>query len=168
MAFHNRTLWVHPWSHSNEWRSADPWWVQGVSVNFEDLLLGRAKHSKQILDTKEVLIPMPEGCYPATVSVEEHTWKRPRWFAKKRIDSSVDIPGGIPHDGKGTASWNCGEDGLFGCGNAGDSIEKAIGNTVAIVLESRRRYGKARDLEPVMSPRVKAADAPLEVAATSP
>ena len=44
----------------------------------------------------------------------------------------LNIPTGIPHEGKGTASWNCGEDGLFGCGCSGDSIEKAIGHTVAL------------------------------------
>lgn len=100
---------------------------------------------------------MPEGCYPATVKIEERTWKRPRWFRKTRVDAYVDIPDGIPHEGKGTASWNCGEDGLFGCGCEGDSIEKAVGHTVATVLDYRRRYGKARDLDPIMSPRVKAA-----------
>jgi hypothetical protein len=51
----------------------------------------------------------------------------------------LDIPGGIPHNGKGENSWDCGDDGLWGCG--GDTVEEAIGHAVSSVLRSRRRYG---------------------------
>lgn len=163
LSFHDKALWIHPWSRTWEWNRNDSWWVRGLTIHFDDLLLGRHKHASRTLSTHDVLIPMPEGCYPATVKIEEHTWKRPRWFRKTRVDAWVDISTGIPHEGKGTASWNCGEDGLWGCGCTGASVEKAIGHVVATVLEYRRRYGKPRDLKPVMSPRVKAkAEAPPE------
>lgn len=155
IAFHNQTLWINPWSHPDEWNSADPWWRRGVSLNFEDLLAGKPTYEMRELSTHEVLIPMPEGSYPATVKIQEHTSKRPRWFAKTRRSCWVDMQTGIPHEGKGTASWNCGEDGIWGCGTDGESVEKAVGHAVACALEYRKKYGAPDDLKPVMSHRVK-------------
>ena len=88
-----------------------------------------------------VVIPMPEGVYHGTAKIERRTWKRPLWFAFSRVSTTIDCPRGIPFAGKGENSWDCGDDGLFGWGAEGPSIEKAIARGVESVLESRRRYG---------------------------
>ncbi len=155
IAFHNQSLWIKPWSRRWEHRSADPWWVRGVSISFVDLLLGRWKYSERSLSKHDALIPMGEGAYPATVEIKERTWKRPRWFARRMIGASIDIPGGIPFMGKGENSWDCGEDGLYGMSCDAKTVEEAIGQVVASVLRSRRRHGKPSDLVPFISPRVK-------------
>lgn len=168
ISFHHRTLWIYPWSKKDEWRSADPWWVRGLTINFEDLLFGRSRCETREISTHDVLIPMPEGCYPAKVTVQERTWTWPRRFAKSRTECSIDIPGGIPFEGKGENSWDCGEDGLYGCGSEGASIENAIGTTVRIVLNNRRRYGgrhQHRQLEPVIARQVNGETDPPHKAA---
>lgn len=149
-----KALWVHPWGRRHEWRKSDPWWVRGFTIHFDDLLLGHAKYSDETLSTKDIVIPMPEGSYPATVRMFESTWKRPRWFARRIIRADVEVPAGIPHDGKGENSWDCGEDATYGMTCQADSVEDAIGRVVASVLRSRRKYGAASDLVPVISHRV--------------
>lgn len=148
-------LWIKPWSRQWEWRTGDPWWIHGLTIHFDDLLLGRAKYSKRTLSEHDVLIPMPEGSYPARVKMEVSTWKRPRWFARTVRYADVDLPTGIPFQGKGENGWDCGEDGLYGSSMPADTVEEAIGKTVASVLKSRRKYGNVRNLPPVLSPRVK-------------
>lgn len=168
VTFHHRALWINLWTRRWEWSRTAPWWRRGLVIHFDDLLLGKARYTKETLSTHDALIPMPEGCYPATVKVERQTWKRPRWFARTRMSCWVEIPGGIPFEGKGTSSWNCGEDGMWGCGSTGPSVEEAIGRAVASVLESRRRYGgrhKHRGLEPVLARQVNGAAEPPPQAA---
>ena len=92
-----------------------------------------------------VVIPMPEGIYHGTAKIELATWKRPLWFAKTQISTSIDCPKGIPFAGKGENSWDCGDDGLFGWGAEGDVVEHAIAHGVEIVLTNRRRYGMPSD-----------------------
>lgn len=154
ISFHHWTIWVHPWSKAHEWTRSDPWWVRGFSINLPDLFLGRAKHSEESFSTHEVVVPLPEGSYPATVRMFESTWKRPRWFARRLLRAEINVPSGIPHDGKGESSWDCGEDATYGLTCCADSKEDAIGKLVASVLTSRRKHGAARDLVPVLSHRV--------------
>lgn len=151
--WYEKSLWWSLWARRYESRRKDPWWKRTHCIQFDDLLFGRAKYSDEVLSEHEVLIPMPEGSYPAKVKMETHTWKRPRWFAHSGTYANVDIEGGIPFMGKGENSWDCGEDGLYGSSMPAESVEEAIGKTVASVLESRRKYGNVRNLPPVMSPR---------------
>lgn len=144
VSIHGWTIYLKPWEKWGEWNSADPWWVRGVSFDVADFALGRTKFNREVLRGDiPIKIPMPEGVYSAVARVERCTWKRPRWFAKARVSVNVDIPKGIPFAGKGENSWDCGDDGLFGYGSEGESIEKAIGKGVTSVLESRRRNGHA-------------------------
>jgi hypothetical protein len=123
---------VYPWCQ---------WWRQG-SIDFKNLLLGRQKHQLETLKHGiPVVIPMPEGVYHGTAKIERRTWKRPLWFAFSRVSTVIDCPKGIPFAGKGENSWDCGDDGLFGWGSEGRSVEKAIAHGVQSVLESRRRHG---------------------------
>ena len=73
-----------------------------------------------------------------------------------------------PFEGKGENGWDCGEDGLYGCGSNGASIEHAIGTTVEKVLDTRRRRGgrhQHRELEPVIARQVNGESEPPQQAA---
>lgn len=126
------------WSRRYPWCQ---WWRQGT-IDFADLLLGRRSHHLEELKSGiPVVVPMPEGNYHGTAKIERRTWKRPRWFAFSRVSTTIDCPKGIPFAGKGENSWDCGDDGLFGWGAEGESIEKAIASGIESVLVSRRRNG---------------------------
>ncbi len=142
VTIHDWSVWIKPWSKTMEWANADPWWVRGVTLNIPDLILGRSRCETEVLrDGIPVTIPMPEGIYSAFAKIERRTWKRPRWFAHSRVSTWIDIPKGIPFQGKGENSWDCGDDGLFGTGADGDSIPVAVTKVRESVLRSRRRYG---------------------------
>lgn len=141
VSWHNGGLWVRtPWERQMEWRSSDPWWKKTIKLPVIDWLLGRDRCTTTKGTPFEVFIPMPEGSYRAMATPETRVWRR-RWYVpQKRRDSVwLDIPGGIPCSGKGENSWDCGDDGLWGCG--GDTLELAIGHAVASSLRDRRRYG---------------------------
>lgn len=139
LAVHDSALWWQFGGNSMEWSSRTSKWKHG-SFNVADFLLGRTQFSQEVLSTHQVLIPMPEGGYPATVVLERCTWKRPRWFALVKPMADVKIPKGIPHQGKGENSYDCGEDRLFGLSRSASTIEQAIAGTVESALRSRRRY----------------------------
>ena len=147
LAIHDWTIRFVLWGRSMEWRAVDPWWIRGISLNLPDLVLGPHRHV--LMTDREgipVQIPMPEGVYHGTAKFERRTWKRPRWRAKTRLFTSVDVPnGGIPHAGKGENSWDCGDDGLCGWSVEGHALERAIAHGVETVLVARRRYGMPSD-----------------------
>lgn len=119
----------------------------------------------------EIMVPMPEGNYPASVTLERSTWGRKRWPWGRKVQYSTDleIPGGIPHPGKGENSWDCGDDGLYsiyapvrqGVQGLGDPQLAAI-DAAQSVLMSRVKYGRGFDYVPSegwpdhMVPRVPA------------
>jgi len=91
----------------------------------------------------DILIHMPEGNYPAIAKFEWRCWTRPRWpFHKMRLSTDVDIPKGIPFQGKGENSWDCGDDGLFGSACSGHNLEKAATTMREIVMRNRHKYGE--------------------------
>jgi hypothetical protein len=146
--FYEWALWYKVWVGTmSSWSRRYPWcrwWRQG-SIHFANLL-GKERYScKTIQESIPVIIPMPEGVYRGHAKIEVRRWKRTLWFARERVSTWIDVPNGIPHAGKGENSWDCGDDGIFGCGVEGTSIEKAIGNYVESVLRNRRRYGNASD-----------------------
>lgn len=130
----------HPWVRQMEWRSADPWWKKDISLRIVDWLIGRSRCETIKGESHEVVVPMPEGSYRATAQHETRIWRR-RWYwpALRRDSVYLDIPGGIPFAGKGENGWDCGDDGLFGCG--GDTEEDTIAHAVRSVMQSRRKYG---------------------------
>jgi hypothetical protein len=125
------------WSRDYPWCR---WWRQG-SFHFATLLGPQRYSCETIKANIPVRIPMAEGVYVGTAKIEQQIWKRPLWFATRRVSTWIDVPNGIPFAGKGENSWDCGDDGLFGCGVEGESVEQAIGHFIASVLTSRRRYG---------------------------
>ena len=141
---HDGAFW---WSFDEsawEWKRSDPWWRR-FSFNPVDRIFGRTRCDTVTGSTVSVVVPMPEGSYPATVTQETRTWTRARlpFWKRRRVDYSIDIPRGIPFMGKGENSWDCGDDGLYGTG--GDSVEGAVANAVKCVLQSRRRYGETAE-----------------------
>lgn len=137
---------IHDWSVHWDllkfdwgWSKDMPKWMDG-SFNIPDFFLGRTKFASELIAKHEVMIPMPEGSYPATVSFKRCVWKRPRWFSKVREDATIDIPSGIPHEGKGENSWDCGEDRLYGCGSSSTRLSDAIGDAVKAALRGREKY----------------------------
>lgn len=157
---HDRALWWQFGGNNMEWSSTTPRWKHGC-FHFDDFLLGQQKFSERVLSTHEVLIPMPEGPYQAKLKLEECEWKRPRWpWPIRRRTAQVEIPVGIPHQGKGENSWDCGEDALFGLSCEAWTVDEAISKTVASALKSRRKYdGDAMAAYPPPSTRQARASA---------
>ncbi len=133
------TIWWNFLKFDWGWSRQMPKWMDG-NFHLADFFIGKSKYSKEILETHEVSIPMPEGSYPATVTIERCTWKRPRWFAKVREGATIDIPWGIPHEGKGENAWDCGEDRLLGCGSNSTKLSEIIGDVVRAGLRGREKY----------------------------
>ncbi len=133
-------IWFDIWNDDSVWSSDQPWWN---SFNFHpvDFFLGDSKHSERTLSTEERVVPMPEGTYPCTVRMFESTWKRPRWFNKRMVRATVDIPSGVPFPGKGENSWDCGQDATFSSTGPARDPDQAIASLVESTLRRRRRYG---------------------------
>lgn len=140
ISFHDGGVWWSFWRDGMGWSSKESKWRVG-NFNFVDALLGRTKFSERVIEERDVLIPMPEKSYPAHVKFTEDTWKRPRWFPHRLTRVNVEIPEGIPHAGKGTCEWNCGDDATFGMTCAARSVADGVGKVVGSCLETRVRYG---------------------------
>lgn len=131
-------LWADQWSSS----FGDAWWRRMYHFDVADFVLGKAAYSSKELVTYAVSIPLPEGTFPGTVTLEEATWKRPRWKAKivRRADISVERPPTFP--GKGENSWDQGDDAIYSMTCRAKSVAEAIGQYVEAVLSNRFRRGK--------------------------
>lgn len=135
-------IWIRLWHDPMESRSRDPWWWE-ITIHPVDLLLGRHQHSEEVLETREIIVPMPEGVYTGRCTMKLETWKRRRWFAKRLIRAHIDMNEGqgVPFPGKGEDSWNCGEDATHGlCTVARDPVE-AVAHLFESVMRDRARYG---------------------------
>ncbi len=145
LRIHGGALWWHFWVNDNEWHSKTPKWRDG-NFNAVDFLLGRQKCETQILEERAVSVPMPECAYDATAKLVLYTWRRPRWFAKQIKRVEIEIPQGIPHEGKGENSWDCGDDATFGLTTGEcNSIPEGVGVLVGSVLRSRVKHGGWKD-----------------------
>lgn len=132
------SLWDDPMEH----RATDPFWYR-MSIDFPRLLKGKGKFTTEIIEERDVLVPMPEKAYAAHVKRVKCTTTYPRWFKKESFIVSIDITekGGIPFEGKGENSWDCGHDATHGFSTHGASIPHAVGGLVGSVLRSRVQYG---------------------------
>lgn len=127
------------------------WWVdmnnnprsRHFYIFLDDLILGRAKHSLEILSEGTATIDMPEGGYPATYKIEKRTWKRPRWpFPTTQTSIYFTLPVGIPHEGKGENSWDMGMDATFGTGTKWEGDLHGATRKIAMeCLRERQKYG---------------------------
>lgn len=105
-------LWWNFWMPKHEWNSNDPKWRRGC-IHFDNLIIGKRTVRWEPLDRDRFYLPFFEGCYQVVVTKKLliETW--PRWFTRKSISFEVESPVGIPHEGKGENSWDCGEDATY-------------------------------------------------------
>lgn len=76
------SLWLDPiqGDYGDYGRTPVDRWRRGHTPNIIDVVLGARRYSCESLgESRDVVIPMPEGCYPATVETQVCTWRRPRW-----------------------------------------------------------------------------------------
>ena len=145
LSIHSWALWWTFWMKPNEWHSTDHRWRSGT-FHFDDALLGRNWYVHERLgDAVEGHVTMLEGDYPVVLQRERQTWWRPRWpwwpfrIVHESWDVRCDV--GIPFPGKGTMSYNCGEDGLYGTAFDVDTPEEACARFSDCVVEYRKKYG---------------------------
>lgn len=152
ISFYDNAIWWHFWVGTMaSWSRKYPWckpWRQG-SFHFASLLGRQSCKVETIQEGIPVKIPMPEGVYDGVAKVERYTWKRPLWFARQRMDTYIQVERGIPFQGKGENSWDCGDDGIFGTGVSWlpgatheQSLERAIAHYATAVMDNRKRYGR--------------------------
>jgi hypothetical protein len=152
LSVHHWAFWWNLWCDRDSWSLAThPRWRYN-NINFPDLFLGDVKHTKVMLSKHEVVIPMPEGAYPATVQMYMGIWKRPRWFAKRITKAEVEVPQGIPFEGKGENSWDIGEDRTYTISGPAETLEAAITMMIESVLRDRRRYSNIMTKYPAPTP----------------
>lgn len=123
------------------WSNKMPKWMDG-HIDVARIVFGKHVYEAKDLETRDIVIPMPEGNYPAKATLKIETRGRTRWFKKVDHVISVDVVtrGGIPHEGKGENSWDCGKDGLCGYGYSGESFREAADYGTQLVLEKRKKY----------------------------
>ncbi|HMJ16608.1 MAG TPA: hypothetical protein VK524_34575 [Polyangiaceae bacterium] len=145
LAIHDNALWWRIWTDSGCWSRARPAWRDGC---WHPLGHYKLRGEFEVLEQREVLVPMPERSYRGTAKVLRSRWgfeKLPHAFDKVLTHASVDMHEGeqIPHPGKGENSYDCGEDATFGTHGPGRTVEDGVGSLVASVLRSRYRHGGA-------------------------
>ncbi len=145
---HDASLWIMLWVDEMESNSRDPWWMKTHRFGLDDIaskIFGKVRYATEVIESRDVEIPMPEGVHAATVNIERATWTRPRWpwrpFSRERIRADVTIPKGIGFPGKGENSYDCGDDAMYGMTMPASTVEEAIGKVVAGALRNRIRYG---------------------------
>lgn len=142
-SIHDWTMFVSILENDGCWNKEDPWW-QSFSVDLSpiDLLFGKPKYHSEVLKESVVDIPMPEKSYKAKIKLCLDSWRR-KGFSFLNVElyrAHIDMIEPIPKPGKGTTSYNCGEDALHGLTCQVDSIEAGIAEVVKSVLIDRRRY----------------------------
>jgi hypothetical protein len=141
---HNYGIYWNLWTDDNERYSK----LRNGNWYPLDTLFGRMEYSQEKVKWEEVIIAMPEGNYKARAKCYNCYWKRKIGFKKKRKRVEIEIENGIPVPGKGTESYNCGEDAVYSITMNTESVEEGIGKLVTSILETRKRYGGNRDWEP--------------------
>lgn len=140
VTFHDKAVWWNLGAHED---GRAPRWQRGCFHPL-DSLFGRLRPvtlEKRTIDG--LCVPMPEGQYACSVTIERRKWKRNRlpWASAKGTYADVKIPAGVPVPGKGENSWDIGEDAIFSLWSKARTVEEAIGNVVVDALETRRKYG---------------------------
>lgn len=134
------TLFVHLWNDPMEWSSTQPkWWT--FSICPRDLILGRAKHSSRVLSEGVRPLTLPEKTYDVKIQITESAWKRPRWpWPHKIVRTNAEVDGGIPVPGKGTESYNCGDDAIYSQTSPGATFDSALAGLFKSVIYAREHY----------------------------
>lgn len=133
-------IWFSLWSDPHDSSHHKRW--QEFNWGPANFFLGRPRHWRE--DEREYTgeVVLPEGSYPATITLYTACRKRPRW---PRIDrwprSEVEIESGIPIPGKGENSWDCGDNAIYGISSAQETVEEALAACAESILHTRLKYG---------------------------
>lgn len=133
-------IWIHFWQNDMCWSSKDDWW-HSVTIDPVRILLGRDKHSKELLDEADVQFALPERIYKVNIKLFESQWKRPRWFVRKLLTAEITPEPPIPVPGKGENSWDCGQDATHALYCPASNFSEAMAELYKTVLRSRERHG---------------------------
>jgi hypothetical protein len=148
ISIHDNSIWWSVWQPVWEWSSRHPWWWGG-SINVVDILLGAQKYSTESGGHEYGTVRMPEGEYPCLIEFEHARWKRPRWPFDLRITRAIVTPHTpIPVPGKGTTSYNCGEDAIHSHSAPAKTVGEAVASITKSVLSTRERYGGSIEWRP--------------------
>lgn len=141
VSFHDKAVWWSLWANPDSWSSGTPRWKYG-NWHPLDTFFGRAEYTSLVKEVADVVVPMPEKGYRATVRVSEDTWRRPRaWWTRRRTGVNVEMVDPIPVPGKGENSWDCGDDALHGLLTHGDGVIDGVLAAMRAAHETRRRHG---------------------------
>lgn len=127
-------------------------WREGY-VNLAQSLFGEATSDTHVIAEADVVIPLPEGGYPAHVTLERCLWRRERGRVRTTWRADVKPIVGIPEPGKGENSWDCGDDATYEMstpvsGPDGEWLSEAVGAMVNSVMRQRERYGSGQSWTP--------------------
>lgn len=153
--FFDRAVWVDlfAYEHAHSFEPDKSFWrreKRRFSWHPLDTFLGPHAYTEKIVHEEPVTICMPEARYTGTARVRDCRWKRPRWpLARRvrRVSIDMDENHAVPIPGKGTTSYNCGQDAIHGHSSANDTVEAAIASLVGSALQARKKYG-GRDWVP--------------------
>lgn len=154
-------LWIMIGKNQDEWRSSDPWYKQ-IVIKPKDIVLGRMIHFKdehtRSYSPRWFKFRGEVYCIDQ-FTIETRTWIRSRipYALHKNISKGValDIKKPPMHRGKGTTSYNCEDDGIFGCtiplegtekinlGNQEKIFEYAAKEYCKLCMRDIKRYGEA-------------------------
>lgn len=135
-SIHDWTLWVSLWENPDKYPKFN------INLDPRLLLFGDLQYNSKLLKEEIVDVPMPEKSYKMKVKLCEDTWiyKRIKICKHKIMRAHCDLIEPIPFPGKGTMSYNCGENALHGLTTQASSIEEAINKVIESVLDKRERY----------------------------
>lgn len=138
------------------WRDAVLDWVFGKTVCIHE-----SAWESIVRKPHQIRIPLPEGEYEAEAVFEHRVWLRPRWpFHRYRTYTDVRVKEGLPFEGKGENSWDCGEDATMGYSVQGHDLEKAVAEGVRITLRNRERYGTPSRIKLMVDAQKAASQSP--------
>jgi len=143
LRIHDWAIWWNLGVDDSGWTSTRPKWRDGC---WHPIGHNQRLTDPEVLDEREVLVPMPERSYRGKAKLTRALWGfsgLPHFLAKEHRTVAIDMLEGeqIPFPGKGENSWDCDEDAAFGQSGPAQSIEEGVGRLVGSVLRSRRRHG---------------------------
>ena len=109
------TLRVSAWVPRDRWERGEfvRWRNASIPVNPIEWFLGPKRYSYENVETADTTLDMPEGSYPATLTLQTCTLKRTKGgrVLKREIVADVNVKGGVPTE---PDSWKGGSTYGFG------------------------------------------------------
>jgi hypothetical protein len=118
LRLHNWRLSLYGGRDPNASSREDPWWRE-QSVNLKRLIFGKVRYESMPVVSVLTVVEMPEGNYPARVTISDDRWTYPRallgrLISRRAIGAEITPEVPIPLPGKGENSWDLDDDALRG------------------------------------------------------